>query len=217
MKRIVGLTLGIACLTAALSAQAAGSAQLSVKGTIKPAACSLSLTGNGEINYGTIHSGDLSQAAFTPLAEKTTGFNVRCDAKSTFAITFSDLQMGSKVTNILGAGYSESQNFGLGAVGAQRTGGYSVTLRDLVASGTTLQPIMRNSSGNSSAPWQLSDGKVAQLSQYSWRYGAAVAPASISQLTGTIAVKAVINRAADLNLTNEVRLDGRATIVLNYT
>lgn len=50
MKKIVGLTLGIACLAAALNAHASTSAELIVRGTIKPAACNLSMTGGGIIN-----------------------------------------------------------------------------------------------------------------------------------------------------------------------
>ena len=72
MKKIVGLTLGIACLAAAFNAQASTSAELVVRGTIKPAACNLSMTGGGIINYGIIPSGNCSQTAFNPLAEMTT-------------------------------------------------------------------------------------------------------------------------------------------------
>ena len=65
--------------------------------------------------------------------------------------------------------------------------------------------------------WQSSDGKVAQSpSQYSWRNGSTITPASITQLTGTIAVKAVINKAQDLDLSRDVSIDGRATLVLSY-
>ncbi|AKA83339.1 Beta-fimbriae probable major subunit [Pseudomonas synxantha] len=65
--------------------------------------------------------------------------------------------------------------------------------------------------------WQNSDGKVAQSpSQYSWRNSVTITPASISQLTGTLAVKAVINRAQDLDLSRDVSIDGRATLVLSY-
>nr|WP_080944689.1 DUF1120 domain-containing protein [Pseudomonas synxantha] len=64
MKKIIGLTLGIACLAATLSAQATTSAQLVVRGTITPAACNLSLAGSGIIDYGTIRSGELSRTSF---------------------------------------------------------------------------------------------------------------------------------------------------------
>lgn len=214
MKKIIGLTLGIACLAATLSAQATTSAQLVVRGSITPAACNLSLAGSGVVDYGVIRSGELSQTAFNPREERTTSLVVNCGATpAKFGITFTDLQAGSKVTGILGAGFTEAQNYGLGLAGNRRTGGYSITLKDLRSSGVTLYPIMRSGGG----AWQSSDGKVAQSpSQYSWRNGSTITPASITQLTGTIAVKAVINKAQDLDLSRDVSIDGRATLVLSY-
>ena len=214
MKKIVSLTIGMACLAAAVSAQATTSAQLVVRGTITPASCNLSLAGSGVIDYGVIRSGELSQTAFNPREERSTSLVVSCGATpAMFGLTFTDLQAGSKVTGILGTGFTEAQNYGLGAVGTRRTGGYSITLKDLKASTLSLSPIMRTGNG----AWQNSDGKVAQApSQYSWRSGAAVTPASIAQLTGTVAVKAVINRAQDLDLSRDVSIDGRATLVLSY-
>ncbi|AIG03704.1 outer membrane protein YhcF [Pseudomonas fluorescens] len=215
MKKVLGLTMGIVCLAASIGAQATNVAQLVVRGTITPASCNLSLGGGGIIDYGTIRSGELSQTAFNPREEKTTSVSVNCGSTpAKFGLALTDLQAGSKVTGILGAGYTEAQNFGLGAVSNRRTGGYSVTLRDLRSSGTVLNPIMRTTG---SGAWQNSDGKVAQSpSQYSWRNGTTVTPASIAQLTGVLAVKAVINRGQDLDLTRDVTLDGRATLVLSY-
>ena len=214
MKKAVGLTVGIICLAASIGAQVTNVALLFVRVSITLAACNLSLGGGGIIDYGTIRSGELSQTAFNPREEKTTSVAVNCGSTpAKFALALTDLQAGSKVTGILGAGYTEAQNFGLGAVSSRRTGGYSVTLRDLRSSSVVLNPIMRVSTG----AWQNSDGKVAQApSQYSWRNGSTVTPASISQLTGVIAVKAVINRAQDLDLSRDVSLDGRATLVLSY-
>lgn len=214
MKKIVGLTLAIACLATALTAQATTSAQLVVRGTITPAACNLSLAGSGIIDYGTIRSGELSQTAYNPREERTTSLVVNCGATPTrFGLTFTDLQAGSKVTGILGAGVTEAQNYGLGAVGARRTGGYSITLRDLRSSSVALAPIVRTGTG----AWQPSDGRVAQSpNKYSVRNSAAATPAAINQLTGTLAVRAVINRAQDLDLSRDVSLDGRATLVLSY-
>lgn len=214
MKKIVGLTLAFACLATALSAQATTSAQLVVRGTITPAACNLSLAGSGIIDYGTIRSGELSQTAFNPREERATSLVVNCGTTpAKFGITFTDLQAGSKVTGILGAGFTEAQNYGLGAVGTRRTGGYSITLKDLKSSSVTLYPIMRTGA----SAWQSSDGKVAQSPvQYSWRNSTTITPASLTQLTGTIAVKAVINKAQDLDLSRDVSIDGRATLVLSY-
>ncbi|MEB0106787.1 DUF1120 domain-containing protein [Pseudomonas sp. MH9.3] len=215
MKNIVGMTFVIACLAAAVNAQASTSAQLSVRGTITPASCNLSLTGSGTIDYGVIRSGELSQTAFNPREERTTSLSINCGSTpARFGLAFTDLQAGSKVPGILGAGFTEAQNYGLGSVASRRTGGYSITLKDLRSSATTLYPIMRTSS---SGAWQTSDGKVAQVpSQYSWRNSSSLSPVSVTQMTGTIAVKAVINKAQDLNLSSDVTIDGRATLVLSY-
>ncbi|MFA7941060.1 DUF1120 domain-containing protein [Pseudomonas brenneri] len=214
MKKVLGLTMGVICLAASIGAQATNVAQLVVRGTITPAACNLSLGNSGIIDYGVIRSGELSQTSFNPRSPQTTSLVVNCGTTpAKFGLTLTDLQAGSKVTGILGGGYTEAQNFGLGAVSSRRTGGYSVTLRDLRSSGLTLSPIMRVGTG----VWQNSDGKVAQTpTQYSWRNGASVTPASIAQLTGIIEVMAVINKAQDLDLTRDVTLDGRATLVLSY-
>ncbi|MBI6910512.1 DUF1120 domain-containing protein [Pseudomonas palleroniana] len=217
MKKIVGLTLGIACLAATLNAQASTTAELIVRGTIKPAACNLSMTGGGIINYGEIPSGQLLPTAFNPLAERTTPLTVSCGTTpAKFGLKFVDLQAGSKVPgilNALGAGYTETHNFGLGLVSGRKTGGFAVTLKDLRASAVVLNPIMRIGAG----AWQNSDGKVAQSpTQYSWRSGATAVPAPVAQLTGTIAVRAVINKGQDLDLSRDITLDGRATLELSY-
>lgn len=217
MKKIIGLTLGITCLAAALSAQATTTAQLIVKGTITPASCSLTLGNGGIIDYGTIRSSQLSATTFTALAERATTLSVNCGSTpAQIGITFSDSQAGSRVPGILsaiGPGYSETQNFGLGAVGTSRTGGYAITLRSAQVNGTTMNPIVRVNEG----AWQSSDGRVAQSpSQYSWRNGSANIPAFIGNLNGQLVVRAVINRRDALDLSRSVELAGRTTLVLSY-
>lgn len=217
MKKVFGLAVGVACLVASVGAYATNNptGNLIVKGTITPEACNISVTAGGVIDYGTIRSAELSRTSFNPREERSTALTVNCgQTPARFGLTVTDLRASSKVPGILGANYTEAQNFGLGAPGGKRTGGYSVTLRNLTSSGQVLWPIVRSST---TAAWQTSDGKVTQApSQHSWRNGATYAPAAVSQLSGVIAVKAVINRRDDLNLTGNVTLDGHATLVLNY-
>lgn len=218
MKKIVGLALGIACLAAAVGAQATTVAELKVTGTIKPASCNLSMTGEGIVSYGNILSSSLSQGSPTPLRELTTPVTINCGTGYTpFGLTFNDLQSTSRVPGILsalGQGHSEIHNFGLGTVAGKNTGGYAITLRNLQSPGATLSLITR---GSDVGAWLNSDGKVARLpSQYSWRSGTTLVPASLSQMNGTIAVRAVINKAQDLTLTRDVLLEGRASLTLVY-
>ncbi|MGK9416586.1 DUF1120 domain-containing protein [Pseudomonas cedrina] len=214
-KNMLGLTIGTLCLAASIGAHATTAAELIVRGTIKPLACNLSLAGGGIVDYQVIPSGSLSATQFNPLAPKSVSLSVSCgQTPAKFGLALTDLQSGSKVPGILGAGFTEAQNYGLGAVSGKRTGGYSVTLKDLRSSTGNLSPLMRVGTTGS---WQSSDGKVAQKpSQYSWRNGTSLVPASITQLNGTLEVKAVINRTQDLDLTRDVTLDGRATLELTY-
>ena len=215
MKKMLGVTMGALCLAASIGAHATNVAELVVRGTIKPVACNLSLAGSGVVDYQTIPAASLSPTQFTPLAAKTVGLNINCgQAPAQFREALTDLQPASKVTGILGAGFSEAQNYGLGLANGKRTGGYSVTLKNLQSSSGALSPIMRSSQG---ASWQNSDGVVAQSPvQYSWRSGTTAVPASITSLTGTLEVKAVINRTQDLDLTRDVTLDGRTSLSVDY-
>lgn len=215
MKKMLGLTVSTLCLVASIGAHATTAAELIVRGTIKPLACNLSLAGGGIVDYGTIPSGSLSATNFNPLTEKPVALSVSCGkTPAQFGLALTDLQSGSKVTGILGSGFTEAQNFGLGLANGKRTGGYSVTLTNLSSSTGALSPLVRVGTTGS---WQRSDGKVAQKpSQYSWSNGSSLQPASITQLTGTLAVKAVINRTQDLDLSRDTTLDGRATLELTY-
>lgn len=214
-KNMLGLTIGTLCLVASIGAHATTAAELIVRGTIKPLACNLSLAGGGIVDYGVIPSGSLSATNFNPQVEKPVSLSVSCgQTPAKFGLTLTDLQSGSKVPGILGAGFTEAQNYGLGLVNGKRTGGYSVTLKNLRSLAGALNPLVRV---GATASWQNSDGKVAQRpSQYSWSSSTSPLPASINQLTGTLAVKAVINRTQDLDLTRDVTLDGRATLELSY-
>lgn len=215
MKKMLGVTVGALCLVASIGAHATNVAELIVRGTIKPAACNLSLAGGGIVDYLTIPVASLSPTQFNPLTAKTVGLTISCGQNAApIRVALTDLQSGSKVAGILGAGFTEAQNYGLGLANGKRTGGYSVTLKNLTGNNGTLSPIMRNSQG---AAWQISDGKVAQSpAQYSWRSGATVVPVSVSTLTGTLEVRAVINRTNDLDLTRDVTLDGRTSLSVDY-
>jgi type 1 fimbria pilin len=214
-KNMLGLTIGTLCLVASIGAHATTAAELIVRGTIKPVACNLTLGGGGIVDYQIINPASLSATQFNPLAAKFVSLTVSCgQAPAKFGLKLSDMQADSKVAGVLGAGFTEAQNFGLGIDNHKRTGGYSVTLKNLRSSNGALSPLMRVGNAGS---WQRSDGKIAQNpSQYSWGSGNSVVPASITLLNGTLEVKAVINRTQDLDLTSDVTLDGRARLELSY-
>ena len=122
-------------------------------------------------------------------------------------------EAASTVAGILGTGFAESQNFGLGAVDGRRTGGYSVRLSNLSSAGASLLPLKRTSSV---AAWMYSaDGRVDKFPyQHSWSRTTSPVPALVNVVSGTINVKAVINRGSALDLSKDVPLNGLATLVV---
>ncbi|MBV4479500.1 DUF1120 domain-containing protein [Pseudomonas khavaziana] len=217
MKKIVGLTVGLVCLAATLGVKAntGSSANLKVVGTIKPAACTVHLGATGgEINYGQIRASDIPPNAYYPLDEKTLPLTVNCGSTAAqMALSVTDLQSSSTVAGILGFGFAESQNFGLGLVGGKRTGGYSVRLSRLASQGANLYPIKRASA---SGAWLYSSSGLVDKYpyQHSWSRSTAATPAFVNSITGTLAVKAVLNRGSELNLSNDIPLNGLATLIV---
>lgn len=217
MKKIAGLTMGLVCSAASLgvNADTGNSANLRVIGTIKPAACTVHLGATGgEVNYGPISASSIPPNAYYPLPEKTLPLTVNCGSTAAqMALSVTDLRPSSTVTGILGTGFVESQNFGLGLVAGKRTGGYSVRFSTLSSQGTALYPIRRASG---SGAWLYNgNGRIDKHPyQHSWSRTTAATPAFVSSITATLAVKAVINRGSELNLSNDVPLNGLATLIV---
>lgn len=218
MKKIFSLAVGVTCLVANLGAQAdsGGNANLKVIGTIKPAACTVTLgTTGGTVDYGLIAASTLQPTTPTPLTEKSLPLNVNCGSTAAqIALSVNDLQASSTVDRILGAGIPETQNFGLGTVGNRRTGGYSVRFSSLNGAGATLHSIKRATQASS---WMYSsDGRIDKFPyQHSWSRNTQPVPAFVTSVSGTLVVRAVINRGDALDLGNDIPLNGLATLVVN--
>ena len=85
----------------ATSANAAESTDMAVKGTIRPAACNLSLSNDGLIDFQTISGTSLAQSAPTELAQKEVTMTVDCDAETYVAVTLVDNRAGTVPSNVL--------------------------------------------------------------------------------------------------------------------
>ncbi|MFO2461924.1 DUF1120 domain-containing protein [Pseudomonas sp. 15FMM2] len=215
MKKVSGLVMGVVCLAASVvvHADTSGSGNLRVIGTITPASCTVSIS-TGVIDYGQISASTILPNAFNPLHEKTLPLTVNCGTTATqMALSVTDTQAGSTVPGILGTGYTESQNFGLGAQNGRHTGGYSVRLSNLTSGGASLHPLKRSSSG---AAWTYSsNGRVDKFPyQHSWSRTTSPVPALVNTVSGTIYVRAVINKGSALDLSKDVPLNGLATLVV---
>ncbi|MHC8312978.1 DUF1120 domain-containing protein [Pseudomonas sp. GT1P32] len=205
-KRLSLLTAAL-LLTGASSAFAASSTDLTVTGIITPTACTPSLANGGVVDYGKRSAKDLNPTAHTPLGRETIQLTVNCDAATPFAIIPSDNR-----TNTANGG-----SFGLGMINVnEKLGGYDIEFLNPVAD----IPVKALWSPNKGDTWSdLIDGDSVPPNQwvaFGNRTGSAWTPDFLQNVTVDIAVNARIAPANSLTLTDEVTLDGSATLQIEY-
>ena len=207
MKKIPhAMTMAIIVLTSPLTF-AASSTDLTVTGLITPNACTPNLSSGGIVDYGKIPVQDLKQDTSTRLEEKTLLLDVKCDGPTPFALFAKDNRAGS-------AAFPSSLNFGLGKINeSQHLGGYVLTMTNAVADGAAVQTIKSVDGKND---WK------AQLFMWPEQYMSVAAignpglPIPIQDLILELKIATSIARADGLDLTNEVLIDGSATLEMNY-
>ncbi len=216
MKSVSGWTLGALLVALGVNANAA---DLLVQGTIIPASCTLSLHNGGVVDFGRIRAAELSANAYTRLQPRGVPFTVNCDGGTRVGVKTLDNRSSSKVPGILqaaiGPGYSDVYNYGLGttAVG-QRIGGYALSVRDSVANFPLVNTIVSTNNGSN---WSRGNGALGQYQNtLSWSRFLSTNPALVQRVSGTLEVQAVINKTSELDVTQELSLDGLATLELRY-
>ncbi|RFD27928.1 hypothetical protein CER19_16765 [Pseudomonas sp. GL93] len=185
---------------------AASSVDLTVKGLIVPSACTPSLSGGGVIDHGKVSAKDLKPDQATTLGPHTLSIAVNCDAPIQFALNAIDNRAGS--SNV-------SSYFGLGFINdTQQLGSFRLRLRNPVADGSTaVQTIVSTNQGDTwyeDYIWEPSMYmSVASLDDASQ-------PIPVKDLSVDMEVNTFINRADSLDLSNEVTIDGSATLEVKY-
>lgn len=214
MKNKVLALTGLFLAVAGFNAQAV---DVRVKGSIVPASCNFTVT-NAVIDYGRIDPATLSPTNYTKLAEKSTPYSINCSSGAQLAVTAIDNRAASKIPNMMRSQYNttftDTFNFGLGVTAAnQKIGGYIMQLRNATGDGRALQPLFSSTNGNT---WARGVGTLGQGGHLTSWYSGVLTPARVSVVSGNLYFQAVINKASELNLKDEVRLDGHATLELRY-
>lgn len=195
-------------ITGTAPAFAASTVDLTVKGIITPNACTPSLSSGGVIDHGKMSAKDLNATQITLLPKVTLQMTVTCDAPVIFALKATDNRIGS------GSG----SGFGLGFInGTQKLGSYSLPLGATgsppQADGETVQAIGSFDNGVTWERWNSFETgtylSVATLADAS-------TPRATQQLVTPVAYSGYINRTDGLDLSNEVNIDGSATIEVLY-
>ena len=186
---------------------AASSVDLTVKGLITPSACTPSLP--GAVDYGKISAKDLNVDKQTRLALQTIPLTVSCEAKTLFAIKPVDNRPGSASTITRSA-------YGLGLINVtEKLGHYMLTFRNPV---TEIPSMMLAFSYGRWSELDSDDavipGTLVALGDYQGDIG--YFPHPLQNAAMDIVLYTYIAPTNTLTLTNEVALDGSATLELNY-
>jgi len=191
-------------LTGTCTAFAASTVDLTIKGIITPNACNPTLTGGGVIDHGKMSAKDLNTDRNTMLPTQTLQMTVTCDAPVLFAIKSTDNRPES------GTG----SYFGLGMInGTQKLGAYSLNLSNPLADGEAVQSIASFDNGTTWEAYKSFEHglmlSVATLADSS-------TPRPTQELVTDVLYSGYIHRTDGLDLSNEVNIDGSATLEVKY-
>ncbi|CAI8943153.1 DUF1120 domain-containing protein [Pseudomonas sp. IT-P44] len=205
-KRLSLLTAAL-LLTGASSAFAASSTDLTVTGIITPVACTPSLANGGVVDYGKRSAKDLNPTTPTHLGVEILQLNVNCNASTRFAISTFDNRENT----------ASGASFGLGLINTnEKLGGYDLGFRNPVADA----PVSVLWSGNEGDTWDRFDADTV-IAPHHWiafgtRTDTVWAPDFLQNVTLDVAIDTIIAPANSLTLTDEVTLDGSATLQIEY-
>jgi len=206
----------------ATSANAAESADMAVKGTIRPAACNLALSNDGVIDFHNIFGTSLAQSAPTKLAQKEVTMTVDCEAETYVAVTLVDNRAGTVPSDVLkpATGIDDRLGFGLGEVNGKAVGAYafrtfgSDSFVSNLGKGVSLS---RSDDGGASWMAVANDNYLIGNVLYTWAGTPGASPIRVKTVTQRIDVfTALASKDALPDLTDSVTLDGSTTISLVY-
>ncbi|WP_034295412.1 DUF1120 domain-containing protein [Herbaspirillum sp. RV1423] len=213
MKKIALLSTLALALTVSFGAQAADTAELKVKGVIKPAACKPNFSSGGVVDYGDIPAASLTAGQYKKLVTKQVDFRIDCDAATKMAIKLTDNRASSRVPGITGAA-TDPYNYGLGTVNGKQVGGYSLSFdASTMTDGNSVRNIFSPDGGKS---WYGGAVNIQHDGEYFSFGDTNNLPVAFKQLTAKINIDTVLNKPENLNLSNDVPLDGSSTIEVIY-
>ncbi|PQP05828.1 MULTISPECIES: DUF1120 domain-containing protein [Pseudomonas] len=207
MNKHLLLLPAVLLLAGAPSAFAAPSTDLTVTGLITPSACTPNLSNGGIAHHGEIPVKDLNPDKPTYLPHENLQMTVNCDAPTRFAL--------EPIDNRSGTGMGNSY-FGIGLVNGEKLGNFRVIPTNVIADAVRAQAIVSSDGG---ATW----GKVGTDGFWGanniWgvgELGADSAPIPVKELLIDLDVRTGIAATDGLTLTDEVTIDGSATLQIKY-
>lgn len=189
---------------------------LRLQARFAPAACTPSLSNGGTVAFGKLSVMDLNIDKETTLPARTLVVSVACDAPTGFTLRLQDNRQGSAT------GPADDTTFGLGLdAQQQKIGRYRLIFDPTRTTADSFPQLYRTDSPTGAAPWSSASANplaigASRFLGFSASAGSTGGPEAIQQLSATTSLEAVIAPLNTLDLGSEVRLDGAATLELNY-
>lgn len=226
LVKLTTLTAAMAMTGMTFSALAAESATLNIKGTVIPASCNVTVT--GDVDYGSLQIAELQAAGETnggyQLGEKSSGFNIACAGSTKVALSFkADSQPASvpAMTPVMSgiSEYTVSKLGVLGQAGGKDVGYYAIispAASHINVDDEEQYPLKSLTNGVS---WTSPTGNTAYdlsgTNIYSWG-GASGNPVAGKNISGNFKVVAVINPDVANSVTEETKFDANTTLTVRY-
>ena len=207
--------------TACSGAFAAESADLAVKGVIRPSACSIALSNNGTVDYGTISAKSLSATDVTKLPDRDVTMTINCEAATKVGFQVADNRVGTaaQILSKVDPSVLDLAGYGLGAVDGKNLGAYGIKVlpADAVGDGAAVGGNSYSLDGDTL--WQpaseLGNYTFGQI--FAWSDTDGGTPNSYKTISQVLRIVGGLNSTANLpSLTSNVELDGSATISVVY-
>ncbi|AKA84640.1 DUF1120 domain-containing protein [Pseudomonas synxantha] len=205
MKTLLGALTSATLLLATTTTFAASTVDLTVKGLIVPSACTPSLSSGGVIDHGKISAKDLNPDNPTMIGLHTLTMAVVCEGQTLIALQSEDNRKGSSISN---------GDYGLGLInGTEKLGHYHIRVINPIADGVAVQSI---ASINGQDNWFLEKFWDPTLYMSVADMSDPTQPVPVQELLLDLEVDTTINRTDRLDLSNEVQIDGSATLTVMY-
>ncbi|MBZ9781435.1 DUF1120 domain-containing protein [Pseudomonas sp. REP124] len=183
----------------------ASTTDLTLTGTITPAACTPNLSEGGVVDLGKISKSDLNLTGNTVVGTQTMYLNVSCVSPAKFALRSIDNKAGTP---------SNRDWYGLGLTEAGEKIGFLIPImKSTLADGQTAQSII---SWDNGAVWTGHHHLRPNLLISAAAPSDHSTPIPVQDLALELALTTYIARADSLTLTDEVNVDGSVTFEMKY-
>ena len=205
MKTYLTALSTTALISMAPFALAASSTDLTVTGLITPSACTPSLSNGGIVDNGKVSVKDLDPIKDTLIGIHPLQLTVACEASTLLALDSTDNRAGSG---------TQTGWFGLGLTDAgEKLGSFLVDIKQTLADSVIAQAIVSDDDGRTwFKGWAITPDDLTSVGSAADH----TQPIAVKDLTMDLSVWTYIAPADSLTLTDDVIMDGSATLTVKY-